>query len=629
MIIIIPIGGIGKRFKDNGYTKPKSLINVFGNMILSYVIENLNLDEIDYIFIPYNNEYKAYNFEDMLRNKYKNIKFKFHCLLHNTIGAAETINIGLNNLNEPRDIPVICIDSDNFYSCDIISKWKGENCVFTFNDTNKEPIYSYIKFDNNKITDIREKEKISDYACTGAYGFNSIKNLKKYTSKIVLQKNEFYTSGVIDRMISDGHVFKNITIDANDFTCLGTPFQIKLFYNNFPKKSALNDKITIEQKRICFDLDNTLVSFPTIQNDYTSVKPLTNNIIFLRYLKKIGNIIIIHTARRMKTHGGNIGKLNKDICKITLDTLEKFDIPYAEIYFGKPYADFYIDDLAINCFDNLEKETGFYNNKIETRKFNSIENNFTETITKNGNVDGEIYYYENIPNKLKDLFPLYFGNNKNSFTIEKIKGITLSDLYLSGLLSKNTLSHVLNSIIRIQKEYTEEKVNIYDIYDKKLIERYSNYDYSQFDNSYIIYKELLSKLEKYKNDNCGKMTIIHGDPVFTNIIINNYDKIKFIDMRGKIGNNLTICGDWLYDWAKIYQSLIGYDEILLYKTIDQNYKDEMISFFKDFFINKYSISDFENLKIITKSLLFTLIPLHDNNKCNNYYNLIFSKYLVC
>jgi len=125
------------------------------------------------------------------------------------------------------------------------------------------------------------------------------------------------------------------------------------------------------------------------------------------------------------------------------------------------------------------------------------------------------------------------------------------------------------------------------------------------------------------------MTIIHGDPVFTNIIINNYDKIKFIDMRGKIGNNLTICGDWLYDWAKIYQSLIGYDEILLYKTIDQNYKDEMISFFKDFFINKYSISDFENLKIITKSLLFTLIPLHDNNKCNNYYNLIFSKYLVC
>ena len=27
MIVIIPIGGIGKRFKDNGYRKPKALIN--------------------------------------------------------------------------------------------------------------------------------------------------------------------------------------------------------------------------------------------------------------------------------------------------------------------------------------------------------------------------------------------------------------------------------------------------------------------------------------------------------------------------------------------------------------------------------------------------------------------------
>ena len=98
-------------------------------------------------------------------------------------------------------------------------------------------------------------------------------------------------------------------------------------------------------------------------------------------------------------------------------------------------------------------------------------------------------------------------------------------------------------------------------------------------------------------------------------------------MRGKLGDNLTICGDWLYDWAKIYQSLIGYDEILLSKTIDVKYKENMIKIFKKYFINKHTEQDFENLKLITKSLLFTLIPLHNNEKCNDYYNLIFSKYL--
>ena len=43
-------------------------------------------------------------------------------------------------------------------------------------------------------------------------------------------------------------------------------------------------------------------------------------------------------------------------------------------------------------------------------------------------------------------------------------------------------------------------------------------------------------------------------------------------MRGKVGDKLTIYGDWLYDWAKIYQSIIGYDEILLSTIIDTNYK---------------------------------------------------------
>lgn len=94
-------------------------------------------------------------------------------------------------------------------------------------------------------------------------------------------------------------------------------------------------------------------------------------------------------------------------------------------------------------------------------------------------------------------------------------------------------------------------------------------------------------------------------------------------MRGKVGDKLTIQGDWLYDWAKIYQSLIGYDEILLSKPIDDEYKERTIDIFKDYFINMFSDGDFNNLKVITKSLIFALIPLHDNANCTKYYNLLF------
>ena len=635
MIIIIPIGGIGQRFKENGYKKPKALINVYGKPIISHLLDTLNTDNIDYIFIPYNKEYKQYRFEDLLNKQYPNIQFKFHCLQDNTRGAAETINIGLSILNEKRNIPVICLDSDNFYTCDIISQWNGENIIFSFEDFNENPIYSYIKTDvSQKVTDITEKEKISHNACTGAYGFKSINELNKYTSNLieknVTQKDEFYTSGVIKEMISNGHTFKNKTISISNFICVGTPIQMKLFYNNYPKRNSINDELIINNKRICFDLDNSLVTYPTVKGDYTSVKPIEKNINFLNYLKSFGNTIIIYTARRMKTHNGNIGKINSDIGKITFETLDKFNILYDEIYFGKPYADFYIDDLALNCFDDLEREIGYYNNRIDPRDFHSIESGNIDIIIKKGNLNGEYYYYQNIPSYIKDMFPIFISGSNSSITIEKIDGTTITELYLSRMLNTNTFIHILKSINRIQKcsGVPVDDINIYENYASKITNRYENYDYSSFENNKGMYKSILVKLQEYEKNNQGRKTIIHGDPVFTNIIINKYGKIKFIDMRGKMGDTLTIYGDWLYDWAKIYQSLIGYDEILLSKSIENTYKDKIINIFKDYFIDIFSEEDFQNLKIITKSFIFTLIPLHNNEKCIEYYNLLFSTYLI-
>lgn len=432
-------------------------------------------------------------------------------------------------------------------------------------------------------------------------------------------------------MIADNFKFKNILIDKKYFICLGTPLQLKYFYNNFPKINCLNNSIMIKTKRICFDLDNTLVTYPKIQGDYTTVEPIEKNISLLKYLKKFNNTIIIYTARKMKSHNGNIGKINADIGKITFDTLEKFNIPYVEIYFGKPYADFYIDDLAINCFQNIEKELGYYKNIIVPRDFNNIDTENIELIIKTGiDLSGEIYYYKNIPNIVKDMFPIFINSNNNMYKIEKINGVSISDLYLSELLTEEIFLNILNSIERIHNTQIliNDDINIYANYVDKITKRYIEYDFLKFNNNILIYNELINKLSIYEKNNNGKKTIIHGDSVFTNIIINNFGKIKFIDMRGKIDNKLSIQGDCMYDWAKIYQSLIGYDSILLSKNISSTYKNSMIEYFKKYFIEKFSENDFNNLKLITKSLLFTLIPLHNNVKCLSYYDLIFSKYLL-
>ena len=282
--------------------------------------------------------------------------------------------------------------------------------------------------------------------------------------------------------------------------------------------------------------------------------------------------------------------------------------------------------MAISSYENLEKELGFYRSNIAPRDFNNLKITSVQTCRKSSNdLSGEIYYYNNIPSEIKDIFPimLSFDENYKWYEMEKINGIPISKLYLDQELTKDQLYHVFGSIVRIQNCNVEKNnLDLYSNYTKKLIKRYNSYDYSKFQDNKNIFQNLKNKLEEYETNNLGKMKVIHGDPVFTNLLINEFGKIKCIDMRGKLGNDLTIYGDWLYDWAKIYQSLIGYDEILEDRIINEEYKKSLISYFKDLIIEKYSLNDFNNMKLITKSLLFTLIPLHDNDKCHKYYDLI-------
>ena len=251
MFVLIPLGGLGIRFKKNGYSLPKPLVNVMGKPIIYWLLDNLNLNlSIDFILIPYNNELAKFRFEAVLQNNYPKLNFKFIKLTNDTRGAAETIYISLSSLDiSIQDSPVLCLDGDNFYLDDIIKLWNGDNCIFSFYDNNnsENAPYSYIKFDKNMvIRDIKEKKKISNNACTGAYGFNSWKKLQTYCKNVIdngiMDKNEFYTSVVVNEMIKSEIDFYARTIDEKNYICLGTPFQVRLFCNNFPKYNSNDNK---------------------------------------------------------------------------------------------------------------------------------------------------------------------------------------------------------------------------------------------------------------------------------------------------------------------------------------------------------------------------------------------------
>ena len=103
--------------------------------------------------------------------------------------------------------------------------------------------------------------------------------------------------------------------------------------------------------RICIDLDGVICELRKGDQDYAKLNPVPGAKEKLNELRKNGHYIIIHTARRMKTHNGNTGKVVADIGSLTLEWLHRYEIPFDEIYFGKPWADIYIDDNGFRFED--------------------------------------------------------------------------------------------------------------------------------------------------------------------------------------------------------------------------------------------------------------------------------------
>jgi capsule biosynthesis phosphatase len=622
MNIIIPIGGVGRRYSDQNYTKPKPLVNFLGKPIIFWLLSKLSLNNKIQIHIPYNSILDNFNFQDSIKKEFPNLKIIFYKIDFLTRGAAETVYIALNSFSSKQlKDGVLIIDSDNVYLDDIVDKFNNcdDDCIFYFKDNDDYPIYSYIKIENNIVEKIAEKNKISSNANCGVYGFKSGLFLKKSIENVIRcnikSKNEFYISNIYEYILNKKNSKKIVAIEINNFFSLGTPELLKINSFKFQK---------IQEKKIfCFDLDNTLVSYPLISGDYTTVQPLTKNISFCNFLKSMGNEIIIYTARRMKTHGGNIGKINRDVGKITLDTLEKFDIKYDQLFFGKPHADFYIDDLAINAFDDLQKQTGFYDLNIAPRKDNSIEFKENTVIKKSNNLGGLIYYHSNIPDELIKYFPKMIDHNDKFIELERVKGVTLSQIFVNNCFIKSYIDDMFKILSELHNITVKKNTNIYDNYYKKTKKRIETFSCNFYDENYEdICSEILSFLFKYEKENLAINGMIHGDLVFTNIILDDNGVFKLIDMRGQQGDVYSVFGDIFYDYAKIYQSIIGYDEILNQKFANKLYKQNIKKYFEEKFIEKFGNERLEILKLLTKSLLLSLLPIHNNENNEHFFKLI-------
>jgi HAD superfamily hydrolase (TIGR01509 family) len=574
MNVIIPICGLGKRFLDAGYDQPKPLINIFNKKMLVHILDKLQLNTDDKLFIIFHTSLEEYNFSNIIKKIYP--RYHLIPISHRTDGAAETVLFGIeyilnNNLSDLKN--TLIIDCDTIYNINIIKKLRNidTNAVIYFEDFGCNPIYSYIQLDNNnKIRNIIEKEKISNNANTGAYYFSNIdelaNNCKYIINNNIRFKNEYYMSCVIKQMLKTSS-FTGIKISRDHYISLGTPQDLQHFENThlnflfdldgtlvktddiyfrvwyeilekYNKHLTLDiynkyiygnsDKYVIEQ--LLSDVSISDINIPKLKDDIF-VKYINEIIVidgvkpFIKNLKKIGHSVCIVT------------NCNRDTCELILKHIDI--IKYVDhIIIGnecakpKPYPDPYLHAITLlgttesKCIIFEDSKPGLLSAlTVLPKNIVGVNNGLNETILKELNIKTIISNYNidlndiikenndlvtNIKQMIFDSLHKQYNIQNINIDINKLKGGYISDV-IKVIIDLES-GEKLDCVLKYENDYISSLTQM-------------AYKLGLFDREYYFYENISS----YVNINIPKYigTIKDANFVSKGILLENINKDNF------------------------------------------------------------------------------------------------------
>ena len=232
--VLIPMAGAGSRFEKAGYTFPKPLIEVRGKPMIQVVTDCLSIDA-NYIYIVQKSHREKYNLDALLNLITPNCKIVEVNEL--TEGAACTTLLAKEFIN--NDQPLIVANSDQYLdwnSSEFMYKMQEQDVdagILTFESTH--PKWSYAKVnENGYVTEVAEKNPISNIATVGVYYWKCGEDYVKYAEKMINENirvnNEFYVCPVFNQAIQDNKKIKTFNIEK--MWGIGTPEDLDYFLKN-------------------------------------------------------------------------------------------------------------------------------------------------------------------------------------------------------------------------------------------------------------------------------------------------------------------------------------------------------------------------------------------------------------
>ncbi len=232
--VLLPMAGLGSRFTNEGYKLPKPLIDVGGKPMIQRVVENLNIDA-NYIFLVQKAHYENYNLGVILPLMVPGCKIIQVDGL--TEGAACTTLLAKEFINNEQHLLIANSDQlVDWDSCDFLHHTLSnqiDGSILTFRDNN--PKWSYAKINNlGYVTELAEKQVISDIATVGIYFYNRGSEYVKYAEQMIKKdirvNGEFYVAPVYNEYIADNKKIK--TYDCQKMWGMGIPSDLQYLLEN-------------------------------------------------------------------------------------------------------------------------------------------------------------------------------------------------------------------------------------------------------------------------------------------------------------------------------------------------------------------------------------------------------------
>ncbi|KAL1521269.1 hypothetical protein AB1Y20_020938 [Prymnesium parvum] len=653
--VMIPMGGSNEAFREAGYTSPKPLIKIVGRPMLLHLLDNLKLRLGDVVWLVMPAAlHLQYEPQLNLKNEYPAVDIRVILFSVMTRGVVETLFIGLQHMS-PADLTrrVLCLDCDTIYFSDVLGDFRaqpaGKGVCFYFKDTGTAALYSYLRVeDGTRVEEVSEKKAISDMANVGAYGFPSGQLLREAIATVLDAPQgiamEYFISNIINKLLSGGHVFDALM--ADQYANCGTPAELEAFIEHVSSGKVPSLMI---KRRFCFALDNVLVTEPTKPHDYSTCVPIEKNVQLVRELKEAGHHIIISTSRLMRETGGNVGVVIATCGHETLRMLEQFKIPYDEIHFGQPFAHVYVD-ASVACASGVDtaKDLGWRVNStpqlepgmVAARHFNNVQLE-GDYVVKTAS---RCAWRRRGPDECRASHPPAtappaadgggdlttpgspIADGVSSLTLQRIKGVTFSHLITNRCLTPGRLKVFLSTLRKVHSSAGAasamlplDELDMGANYLPKVRKRFETYRplyLSLSKRSDDLFRMLEAYLAEYEAEKRFQYAhVVHGDPVFSNVLLTDKGHIFLLDMRGEVGSKLTLQGDLTYDLSKVYQSLLGYDYIILNQPLlerDAELLEELRDTFRSFIAENYPQVLMSDVVKLTASHYFGIVPLHQN-----------------